>query len=372
MVQNTVHATYTETYDLNTALNELSLMAIHTPQATALKSMFKGFFENYKKYKIVGCNIGMVCASQQSLTPSEIGLEAGQVDPRDILNPILFKACTGENLNEILNQIYGADYTSSGDTSSIGQHIDGHSAASNMYYQLLADDSWRKEHPQRGLFVQGLKPLVHKVVTTQPFRWTGSYSDSEQIDYPTISGTLPGQSGTNNASGFGAPSGQPVEGITRDYAPNITRNTVFISDGTTDMPWLDTTFSGSVPTSSDTSVSVRSQNLIVSVPRVFCGCIVLPPAILQRLFFRLQISWHIMFKDFRPAFEIGPISQSGGNVLDPASGQFFSGSALGTPVQYVPTYWNIYHDGSTKLEKEFSSFDVNGEAEVSQVMENVQ
>lgn len=367
MVMNTVHATYTETYDLNTALNELSLLGIHTPQATALKSMFKGFFENYKKYKIVGCDLGMVCASQQSLTPSEIGLEAGSVDPRDILNPILFKACTGENLSEILNQIYGGSAT--GITSSINQSIDSSNSAISAYYQMLSDDSWRKEHPQRGLFVKGLKPLVHKVVTTQPFRWTGSAS-AENIDRPYAQNSNVPPSSGDTVFGFGAPSGLP---ISSEFATvNPSNPTVFISDGTTDMPWLDTTFDGVMTgqTGKPAEGPIRTNKLIVSVPRVFCGAIILPPAILQRLFFRLQIRWHVMFKDFRPAFEVGPIYGSF-DYQDIGPEDYFVGSALGTPPSGCPTYWNIYHDSSTKLDKAYSSFDVNGEAEVQQVMESV-
>lgn len=360
MVMNTVHATYTETYDLNTAINEISLLGVHTPMARALKSQFKGFYEQYRKYKIVGCNIAMVCASQQSLTPSEVGLEAGQVDPRDILNPILFKACTGENLNEILNQIY-ASGTALQNTSSLIQHIDNSSQAQNMYYQLLADDTWRKEHPQRGLFVKGLKPLVHKIVTTQPLRWTG-YMDAAIRN----SSSAPGSDG--NVFGFGSPSGTPVAGVT----PNVSNDTVFVSDGTVDMPWLDTTYDGTVSytPAGGSETLVKSQRLIVSVPRVFCGCIILPPAILQRLFFRLQISWHIMFKDFRPAFEVGALVDA--NLpTEKYNDPVFTGQALGSSQSENPTYWNIYHDATTKLDKEFSSFDVNGQAEVTQVMEQV-
>lgn len=69
MTSNTIHATYTETYDLNTINGELSLLGIHTPQSKSLKRMFHGFFEQYRKVKILGCNLKMVCASTQRLTP---------------------------------------------------------------------------------------------------------------------------------------------------------------------------------------------------------------------------------------------------------------------------------------------------------------
>lgn len=198
MVSNTIHATYTETYDLNTILNELNILGIHTPQADALKFMFKGFFEQYKKYKILGCNFRMVCASQQSLDPTLIGTGDGQIAARDVLNPILFKACTGEHLNALLDQIYNQNEEQNMGTygASVSQHLDSGTRALNAYYSMLADDSFRREHPQKGITVMGLKPMVHKVVTTQPFKYTGSTTPL-QNDRPFIS---------HNADGTGTPN----------------------------------------------------------------------------------------------------------------------------------------------------------------------
>lgn len=368
MVNQVIHGTYTETYDLNTSIGELSMLGIHTPQSTSLKKMFKGFFENYKKYKILGCNFNMVCASQQALDPSQIGLEAGQVDPRDVLNPILFKACTGESINALVDQIYNnnldVDVAAQGERS-VSQVL---SSASwrDAYYALLADDSWRKSHPQKGLTVMGLKPMVHKVVTTQPFKWVGaSAPEDSPFSAPYFMGSSDSET-VSSARGMGGPrAGSPGTSATTQANP-----TVFVSNGLTDMPWLETAvgMQGTITNGSE-SQSKYGNYIINSVPRVYMGAIVLPPAILQRLFFRLQITWHVLFKDFRPAFEMGPVVMPGGfDSKYPNSEGMISG-ADGS----VGTYFNIYHNATpeSKVTNEHSSFTTTETTEVEQIMESV-
>lgn len=367
MVMNTVNATYTETYDLNTAIGELSMLAIHTPQANTLKRMFHGFFEQYKKYRINSCSLRLVCASQQALTPDLVGLEAGQVDPRDVLNPILFKACTGESINILLDQIYNNAQTLVGTRAgSMDQHVDTRDAAISAYYQMLADDTWRKEHPQRGLVVTGLKPMVHRVVTTQPFKWVGN-GDANGNGYPRINGSSGGDS---PVYGFGSPSGGNTNATALSVNPSF-----FVSNGLTDMPWLDTAIlrSGTVGTADDETSITPSQvpmvRTINHVPRVYCGCIVLPPAILQRLFFRMQISWSVSFRDWRPAQDLGTLAVYDFN-LDESNNRLASDSVSDS------TYWNMYHNPTTSAKlptgdigKEESSFTTNESAEVTQIME---
>lgn len=353
MVQNVVHGTYTETYDLNTAIGELSMLSIHTPTAISLKRMYKGFFENYSKIKILGCNFRMVCLSQQALTPDLVGLEAGKVDPRDIANPLLFKACTGENINVLLNQIYNKTQNIHGatDDASIDEHVDSRTAAINAYYTMLADDSFRREHPQKGITVMGLKPMVHKIVTTQPFKWTvdGSGTNPFQGDVtkPALAGaSAPGES--SSGRGFGAPSGS---NLAADFPVNPS---VFVSNGLTEMPWLDTAF----VKSSGTTSPWAQEYIATNIPRVYCGLLVLPPAILQRLFFRLQIVWHIAFKDFRPAYEIGALETH----VDSETTDGMTTTGL---------YHNYYHNAVPEGQKEVGSFSATESVEIEPIIEKV-
>lgn len=359
MVNNIVHATYTETYDLNTAVGELSLLGIHTPQSGALKQMFKGFFTQYKKYKILGCNLRMVCASQQSLDPSQMGLEAGQVDPRDVLNPILFKACTGETINALLDVIYNDDGLATGKGTSISQNVLSADAL-NMYYKLLADDTWRKSHPQAGLEVSHLIPMVHNIVSTRPFKWTGQYAGNiaSGETFPSIK-NLSNQDPNANAQvhGFNAPG----YSLLAEGGGNIANS--FVTNGMSSMPWLDTVVPQSRMEDAEGNMAVGNY-LISAVPRVYMGCIVLPPAILQRLFFRMTIVWHIQFKDFRPAFEVGPIGFTQSDVLE----------SMPNLIEPGDTYFNIYHNPTPTrgITKEVSSFTTTESTEVDDVLKKVQ
>lgn len=361
MVTQKIHATYTETYDLNTAIGEMSILGIHTPQADSLKRMFKGFFAQYKKYRILGCNFSMQCASQMSLDPLQLGFEGGVADPRDILNPILFKACTGESLNLLLNMAYNKGLNvsnapaSDNRTGSLNQVITEDSNDLRAYYALLADDSFRREHPMKGLVVSGLKPMVHKVVTTQPFRWTGTGGDSIPGRPYLMGGQAPEYFGGISGSG----------GVS-----TLTNSSVFVSNGITPMPALDTAVEQNVnfaKNSTEENVSLPANWFINNVPRVYMGVIVLPPSILVRLFYRLTMVWHIEFYDFRPAFELGTI---GNNMLVGSNDQSDSFADSMARCEGL-TYFNLYHTPvSEALTMEMSSFDANGLAEVETVNES--
>lgn len=347
MVNNVVNATYVETYDLRTVVGRMAILGIHTPTALSLKKMYRGFFEQYKKVKIHGCDIVGVCASNQSLTPAEVGITAGLTDPRDVLNPILFKACTGENLDLLLDRVYSTP-ASGEEFGSIHREDISDSYELNMYYQYLADDSFRKFHPQGGIRVSSLKPFVHRVATTQPFKWeTGPVKTTSNV----TSDGAPVIGGTNGAFAvnFGGSDGSPTSVAS-----------VFVSNGLEPMPWLETTYEGNTQTAMDdtgTAQTVLATNLAASIPRIYCGVIILPPAVLQPLYFRFSIRWHVSFKDFRPAYEIGPIEETDMAVAE--------GGVLSTT---GPLYYNLYNVAS-KLDASYGSFDVNGSESVDVVNE---
>lgn len=372
MVNNTIHATYTETYDVNTLLNELSLLAIHTPQAPALKRMFHGFFEQYKKFKILGCNFKMVCATKQDLDPTLAGSGVGQIDPRNVLNPILFKACTGEHIDALCDQIYNVGQEiPANDTlnrGSIGQHIVTSQNAIDAYYSLLADDSWRKEHPQRGITVMGLKPMVHKVVTTAPFKWTVApqYGGYQSGGGPLIAGD-DRNANTHATAGFGS------EGGSSDSSVDPVNPSFFVSNGLTDMPWLDTSYTkvGLYTNQEDSETANRKVSLLIGgVPRVYMGVLVLPPSLGENssnLYYRIQVNWHILFKDFRPVQDLLALDVPGDGVeiLADDGGIYRQGLS-----DYKNTYFNMYHTAS-KLHKDYGSFDTVGVESVDKILEKV-
>lgn len=365
MVNNVIHATYSETYDINTIQNELSILAIHTPQSNTLKRFFHGLYEQYSKMKVLGCNFQIACASKQDLDPTLVGFEAGQIDPRDVMNPLLFKACTGEGINALLDQIYNASESIANTGSNLGhsidQHIDTRSDALKAYYSLLADPSFRKAHPQRGMTVMGLKPMVHKIVSTQPFKWISSL-DRVGASGPDAPRITDGGSGTNSgqAVGFGAQSGSKVDGT------DPVNPTVFVSNGVTEMPWLDTAFSKIMSRVDSEPVNTKVYQLQQNIPRVYMGALLLPPSSgSQNLYFRIELVWHILFKDFRFAQDLAPV----GGV-----GQF-DDLDVDTPqnsnLSDQNGYFNMYHT-ATKLKEDFGSFDTQGVESVECIMEKGQ
>lgn len=349
MVNNVVNATYVETYDLRTVTGRMAILGIHTPTAVALKKMYRGFFEQYRKVKIHSCDLIGVCASSQSLSPAEVGLTAGLTDPRDVLNPILFKACTGENLDLLLDRIYSTPAAGENFGSIHREDITDADELS-MYYQYLADDSFRKFHPQGGIHVSDLKPFVHRVATTQPFKW--EIAEASLLSSPRIgdsSAALNSVNAQNPVIGFGGSDGSA--GATPS---------VFISNGLEPMPWIETTYESNTTTANDdtgASTTVLATNLASSIPRIYCGVVILPPAILQPLYFRFQVRWHLSFKDFRPAYEIGPIVETPMEV-----------QMGGTLTSTGPLYYNLYNV-SSKLDNAYGSFDVNGSESVDVVNE---
>lgn len=108
MATNYVTAKYQEIYDLGTQAGKTTILGIHTPYAGSVYNMLSGFFDQFRKYRYKGCSVSMVPAAQLPADPSQVSFEAGSltVDPRDLLNPILFHGCHGEELNEILDAVY--------------------------------------------------------------------------------------------------------------------------------------------------------------------------------------------------------------------------------------------------------------------------
>lgn len=310
MATNRVFIKYSETYDLNTVQDKLSVIAVHTPSNLTLLRMARGLFMNFKKYKIHGCNLAIACASQMPVDPLGVGTEPGMVAPQDLMNPMLFKACTGDGLNKLLDVIYENNVNNVLPNPSITEHkIDTVTDYDplQIYYTLLADESWRKAIPQMGMIVNGLKPLVHDLATLRPMTWgrrmpniklangmdypMGGYSSDGVVNVPFPDGTGAGDSEQGVVlSGSMYHFGSNLDAADGNFATSL--NPVeFISTGTRPLPALDTLISYS---------DVESNIFVPVVPRVYCGVLVMPPAVLQSLYFRVRITWDIEFMGFRP------------------------------------------------------------------------
>lgn len=337
MATNFVTANYQEVIDLHTESKSVSIIGLHTPNTDVPTRMLSGFWSQFRKFRYNGCSVSLVPAARLPVDPLQVGLEAGEptIDPRDTLNPILFHGCHGTDMGAILNQFYSSANSTSfvkrqfassaeenrfqpvGDTTQYDLDV-----IEDLYYRAMTDTTWAKAHPQRGFRKSGLKPLVHRVVANQ------SYA---QYAVPNGSRIMPYTGGsTDNTSGqLGPGNDNPDVSLPMDVASNpgllnITRTGTL--SGTFNQPadvsgqafftgrleplgWLDT---HSVHTSKDSAFFTNSTengswpnwdtlNPLNTVPKIFMGMIMLPPAYKTEQYYRMVINHNFAFKDFRGA-----------------------------------------------------------------------
>ncbi|ADB24798.1 putative capsid protein [Chimpanzee associated porprismacovirus 1] len=298
-----------ETYDLSTQTDKMGFVGIHTPEGKLVYNMWSGLFKNFRKFRYASCDVTMACASMLPADPLQIGVEAGDIAPQDMFNPILYKACSNDSMSVLLNRLYaGADASTSAinknsvvaqNDESFGYDADNDVDQFAMYYGLLADsDGWRKAMPQAGLQMHGRKPLV--------FGITSNFGQPSNV---------------------GLPNGKMV--YTGNGDGSLTaRNTIdstlfqYMRGPTMGMPALDTFVqlggstvvngfadSVTVPEVSDRAYPISNGSITtpgnvctpnLDTPDCFVAAIVLPPAKLNRLYYRMKVTWTIEFSGLRP------------------------------------------------------------------------
>lgn len=278
MPTNKVHVRVNETYDLSTKENSLGLIAIHTPSVVSLKTKFEGLFRQFKYIRFNSVSVRCACASLMPLDPLQVGLEAGMVAPQDMFNPILYTAVSNESMGNLLDKIYAlnnrfsdAESTTSGPSldwvdDSLPEGVDRFS----VYYSLLSSERFATAMPQQGFEMNGVVPLAHEIVTNvAPTGSAGVVGGSSSDLIGPIMGKY---------YGHGLGNGDLVSVPIQSY-----------SAGVRHLPRVPTM----IP------VSGNSYGYNEPTP-VYCIAAIMPPAKLQRLFFRMVVSWSITFEEFRP------------------------------------------------------------------------
>lgn len=268
----------TQTYDLSTAVNKMGILGIHTPPENLIRRLYGGFLLNYDKFKLVKCDLACACASVQPADPLQVGVQAGDIAPQDLFNPILYRACTNDSFNTIINRVYSYSNGNTVQNQSIvtsgNQGSDAFPDLANqtdVYYALLAEDGWRKAMPQSGFSMTNIRPLVYNVLS---------------------------QYGQTVPMYVGSPSANV--GSVNDAGTNVTGLNLqtYIRGNSQPMPALPTGYAFNTPQStgaSDWGTATRPSEALI--PPTWCGVIVMPPAALHILYFRISISWTISFFD---------------------------------------------------------------------------
>lgn len=349
MTTQYVSASYQEIIDLHTETDRVSVIGIHTPVTRTPYDMLHGFFQMYQKYHYDGCSMTMVPAARLPADPSQVSYEAGEppIDPRDMLNPILWHGAHGESLGAVLNQFYSGRGTSPDITRNLASGLDysqpstsqiGNKAIyESLYYRALTDNTWLKAHPQRGFRKKGLHPLVYSLSTDRQYV-PGSYgsltpglppnfynpqdpSDNKGVTSSTnvigsgTLGTLQG-TGTQNLSAQGSQGLQYTTSSSGSVTtPSVSYDNQFFTSRLHGLGWLDTrvrtmssSFSSSGLTGDEATDSallsnhysaVESMQRVNYLPRLFMGVCLLPPAYKTEQYFRVILNHRFSFKKFR-------------------------------------------------------------------------
>lgn len=283
-----------ETYDLSTKVGKMGIVGIHTPKSNIIKKMWSGLISNFKFGRFVGCDVQLACASMLPADPLQIGVDAGSIAPQDMFNPILYKAVSNDSMSNLQAWLMSK---MGGNASAIqkGSIIDVNSAdfqfddavsisQFDMYYALLADtDGWKKAMPQAGLSMTGLYPIV--------------YALASNVGANDINGGLSTQMSApkdKDATGSGSTNVVGVQYL-RGPAMRMPRvNTVYFHDTSSvnqDDKIVDQAY---------TNFGANTAGL----PMCYVGMIVLPPAKLNQLYYRLKVTWTIEFTEVRPVTDI--------------------------------------------------------------------
>jgi hypothetical protein len=313
-----------ETYDLSTKPDKMGMLGIHTPDGQLIYSMWSGLYHNFSKMRFASCDVAMACASMLPADPLQIGVEAGDIAPQDMFNPILYKAVSNDSMSNLLNRIYAGAHSLGGtfiakNSVTADNEPDFHYSSNQdidqfaMYYGLLSDTSgWRKAMPQSGLEMRGLIPITWTLLATQ--------------GQPSVIGNLGGGSNAMLYPKSGEDSGFTKIGVDSNTLGRYMRGSsrampsfdtmVMVSDGTsnndssTSITTADS--SGTVPKLGNVitgypAVPGMGANVVVpnlSAPDCFVAAIVLPPAKLNRLYYRLKVTWTIEFSGPRPLTDL--------------------------------------------------------------------
>lgn len=283
-----------ETYDLHTTQNKMTVIGIHTPNPDILKKNFPGLLMQCKMYRPYSCDVRVACASVLPLDPLGVGLSTGDVAPEDVFNPILYKATSNLGMSQLEARIAALNDGTSGTVDVLGSSaiVDVDTVTSKadefpVYYGLLSNaHGWRHAHPQQGLQMSGLRPLVYEI----------NYSIGDNGGRnPSTGGGLVGPPGTPKADG--------------DVEHTRLRRDAILG-GSKPMPFINTTSYTNTAGSSGTYVQSGFVNNINNAEQevpwmnVMVGVIIVPPSRLHEFFYRMVIEWTVEFSSIRPVSEI--------------------------------------------------------------------
>ena len=344
-----VTATISEIYDLSTAVGRGTVLKVHTPTGNNVKRHLMGHFLQYKQFKYLGAEIALVPASTLPADPLQLGYEEGEptIDPRDMVNPILYKWYHGEAmLTDGLERKFPDPYGREQDnTMNMYEHL-GHSVDEQFYLNgidnseydsiypnCLMDPSFRKAGVQQG-FRTSCKPYVYNMVTDKQYLSnvgvgpSMAFKDkiSMMANWQGDNVTVDEQLRPESASGDGA--SVRASQLNKQFVGNIFTNKLVplgwmdtvtntwtvdasnlpdqIADDRTPLDASPTGNLNPYPPNNGSPIvgntgSFSMQTYLPNIPMLY---VMMPPAYKTLFYFRLVIKHHFAFRKFRSCYNI--------------------------------------------------------------------
>lgn len=304
-----VTVTVSETYDLSTQINKMSLIGIHTPGKSLIQKSYPGLLMNSKYVSIDKVDVTLAAVSTLPISPDQVGLDVDDIAPQDMMNPILYKAVSNDSMSNIEARLHGLGF-GSGDKVS-GSMVDatddavtGLSDEFSVYYSLLSNrDGFRIAHPQQGLQMKGLIPLVF-----EKYYNVGAFvSNSEDV----VSTGNEGDDITPSADLY------PTYVAGSGSVQILNRNVQSMRGRPHKMPRFPTTFVtgagygstvGTQPNGMGSGAPVNVQTQMPDILPVYLGLIIMPPAKRTVMFYRMVCRATLTFSEVRPMSEISSFS----------------------------------------------------------------
>ena len=391
MTTSRVYASYQEIIDLNTESDRVSILGFHTPANSQPIRLLQPFWEAYQKVKYLGCSMSLVPAARLPADPMGVSYEGGelQIDPRDLLNPILFHGCHGNDMGTILNQFYSGEasgtteierrMSDSVDLNKVKTTYEGNTPIyETLYYRALTDNTWLKAHPMRG-FRKSMRPMVYTLASNTPLNpnnggftvrgglvtkeqaWD-AYDGVDEGDDRVVGGYSAIGSGTTTNTSFQstAAPGLQTTNITLNsdtgkwnanwQNPGTFSGQFFMSPRLQRLGWIDTrqwvsgagtssVLNGQVSSPTDATFAQKLASNYLSddsryctIPKLFMGMCLLPPAYKTEQYFRIVLNHKFAFAKYRGTSmrDNGQMLAAIGNVVN-----MYSSSSKAVPEKEV-------------------------------------
>lgn len=375
-----VKASVMEIYDLQTNVGKGTVLKVHTPTGNNIKRHLFGHFLQYKRYKYLGAKVSLIPASTLPADPLQLSYEAGDqnIDPRDMVNPILWKHYHGETMTtDVLHVQDQLDYSQDGMVDpfvsgySIGeanyaQYGTSGTAIDKVYPRALMDTSFRKAGVQTG-FSTYVKPFVYNVTsniqlapmlrgnetsTVNSFMGLQPPAATSQTTVdPTVLGpsfVRPSEVGYKADASMTTPSN-----VESKYRMN------FQTSNLVPLGWQDTLSRDSNPnaTGNVTGAVINSApynnmgdfGIGPNLPDIPMLYILMPPAYKTEFYFRMIIKHYFAFKGFRSCIGVQAFPSAAISGTIPAPAGFYNSAVSASPKEVSAMADELDHGGTDTI-----------------------